>query len=225
MIITSPYHEISRKSGLVVLEGVNGAGKSTISSHCVDFLNSRNISNTKTFEPGDSPLGKQIREIVLGDKRVIANQLSELFLFEADRAEHVQQVIKPSLQENKIVICDRYTYSTTAFQGYGRGIDLTTIENLNEIAVAGIYPDIVILLDLDPADGLTRNKKGARTGDSFAVDALEHEEIEFHRRIRKGFLEIAQYSKEHFIVIDASKSLTSVTSEIERILKNYLNLG
>lgn len=222
MLISLENFNIKKKSGFIALEGVNGAGKTTVKKHIVSRLTETKLDYIETFEPGDTPVGKSIREILLGKNRDIQNSQCELFLFAADRAEHVERVIKPAISANKIVVCDRYSYSTLAFQGYGRGLDKAIINQLNQIATAGLYPELVILLDLDPEIGLARNKKSSGPDNSFSVDALEKEEIEFHKKIRQGFLEIAFESKETFVKIDTSKSKEQVLSEIDLILKKYL---
>lgn len=208
--------------GFLVVEGVNGAGKTTVKSHIIATLKERGIDFIETFEPGDTPLGKSIRSLLLGKDRDIESSLAELFLFAADRAEHVARVIRPALQAGKIVICDRYYYSTTAFQGYGRGNNLKQIEEINKIAVNGVVPDLVLLLDIDAEIGLKRNLAQKVDGNTFTVDALENEDLEFHKRIRQGFLKIAEDSKEPFVVIDAAKELVEVISEIDNLLTRLL---
>lgn len=223
MIITKDKLKGLKKSGFIVIEGVNGAGKTSVKKHILGFFNNKNLTYVDTYEPGDTALGKSLRELLLGKDRDIKSNLAELFLFAADRAEHVEKVIKPAIKENKIVLCDRYYYSTTAFQGYGRKNNLELVDRINTIAIGNVTPDLVILLDLDAETGLKRNRKNAIEGDTFSVDALEKEKLDFHNAIRDGFLKIAETSNEPFIVIDASKKLEAVLSEAEEILRLYLS--
>ncbi len=222
MIITKDVLTSVKKNGFIVIEGVNGAGKTSVKKHILSYLQSQKKDYIDTFEPGDTPLGKSLRELLLGDKRDIKSNLAELFLFAADRSEHVERVIKPAINEKKIIISDRYYYSTTAFQGYGRQNDLNIVNSINSLAISGTLPDLVILLDVDAQTGLKRNKKTQESGNTFSVDALEKEAIEFHNLIRDGFLEIAKNSREPFMIIDASKDLDTVLAEAENIIQLYL---
>lgn len=223
MIVSKEQLPDLKKNGFIVIEGVNGAGKTSVKKNILNFLKEKNKPFVDTFEPGDTSLGQSLRELLLGEKRDIKSNLAELFLFAADRAEHIEKVIKPAMQDGKIIICDRYYYSTTAFQGYGRQNNLKLVESINKIAVSDTLPDLVILLDLDAETGLKRNKKSQVTGDTFSVDALEKEALSFHNMIRAGFLEIAKNSKEAFVIVDASKDLESVLTEVRSIINLYLS--
>jgi len=223
MKISLDSSNIKRKNGFLVLEGVNGAGKTSVKKHIVSELSKRKLPFVETFEPGDTPLGKTVRELLLGKERNIQSPIAELFLFAADRAEHIERVIGKALKENKLVICDRYYYSTTAFQGYGRGIDRNLIDDVNRNAVGNMLPDLVILLDLDPAIGLKRNQQSTSNQGTFSVDALEKEHLDFHIRIRNGFLDIAESTPEPFIVLDAARPKEAVLQDIDRILTHYLS--
>lgn len=217
MILQAPPKQFANKSGFIVLDGVNGAGKSTLQNSIIDFLTKNGLAVLKTHEPGATTLGKGIRSLVLGQNDEKLSSLAELFLFAADRAEHVAKTIKPALREGNLVISDRYYYSTTAFQGYGRGLNLDIIDNINKIAIDNLLPDLVILLDLAPEIGLQRTKaRGRLNPNKTSVsesDSFENEELEFHRRLRNGFLEIAKISKEPFIIIDATQSAETVFNE------------
>jgi dTMP kinase len=163
-----------------------------------------------TREPGATVLGKSIRSLVLERKDEAPCERAELFLFAADRAQHVEKVIRPALAAGSWVISDRYFYSTTAFQGYGRQLDRAVIEQVNKLAVADTYPGLVLLLDLDPQTGLER-ARGRQAGAAEKIhDAFEAEALEFHRRIREGFLEIAAQSSQPFAILDASRSREAV---------------
>jgi len=222
MRCTSKSLSFKNPRGFIVLEGVNGAGKSTLQSGLAEHLRKTGQKVLCTREPGGTTLGKELRGILQEGRVGRINERAELLLFAADRAEHVEQVIKPSLEKGELVICDRYFYSTTAFQGYGRGINTDLIQRINEAAIGGVLPDVVLLLDLDPAAGLARNKIPG----SSKADTFEQESLEFHKRIREGFLAIADASPSPFVVIDASKDPQEVLKEglaiVERILASRI---
>lgn len=204
-----------RNPRFIVLEGVNGAGKTTLQSRLAKYLRDRGENVICTREPGGTELGKGVRSLVLGSGRGNVVDRAELFLFAADRAQHVEEVIRPAIKSGKIVISDRYFYSTLAFQGHGRGINPDLIWNINKIAVDGLLPDLVLVLDLDPRTGLERNKKDAGSKDG--PDSFEEEELSFHTRIRNGFLEVAKSRQESFIIIDANGSADSVWTSVKKI--------
>lgn len=210
----------SSLGGFLVLEGVNGGGKSTLQRAIGSYLAKAGRAHLLTREPGATPLGERLRSLILSHEAGAPAPLTELILFAADRAEHVQKKVLPALQRKELVISDRYFYSTIAFQGHGRGLPLPTINTLNEIAVAGLYPDIVLLLDLPVEEGLRR--AGARGG---ARDSFEEEKIAFHQRLRQGFLELAEKRPEPFLVLDATQSPETIFSEVQPILDRYLSLS
>ena len=218
MIVELESFEPQNARGFIVIEGVNGAGKSTVINAVSKALTDQNLAYFKTFEPGDTPLGKELRKLLLNSPQIPRTAHSEVFLFAADRNEHVRAAILPALSRGEVVISDRYLYSTIAFQGYGRELDLNLIEQVNELAVSGNYPDLVILLDLDPEEGLRRTQ--VRNESSGESDSFELEHLEFHRRIRNGFLSLAKSRPEPFLVIDASDSPSSVAAKaIDAVLK------
>ena len=210
---------ISNPKGFVVLEGVNGAGKSTLQSRLADYVKKAGLEVVSTFEPGSTELGRELRRILLENAAGKLDPVTELFLFCADRREHVTRVILPALAAGKFVLSDRYFYSTTAFQGYGRQLPLSVIAGLHPLAVRDLYPDLVILLDLLPEVGLARNRERdtcmpeRSNGDSF-----EREMLDFHERLRRGFLEMAEQRPEPFLVIDASQSQERVFEQSRRAL-------
>lgn len=192
-------------SGFIVLEGVNGAGKTTLQTRLADFIKSKGHKAVITREPGSTALGKTLRSLVLEHPKEAPCEMAELFIFAADRAQHVDRVIRPATERGEWVISDRYLYSTVAFQGYGRGIDQNIVTQITKLAVSGVYPDLVLLLDLDAAAGLRRTQKRG-TEPAAGEDKFEKETLEFHKRIREGFLTIAQQSQQAFAVLDASKT-------------------
>ena len=188
------------RPGFFVLEGVEGSGKSTLIKSLYAALESLDHKVILTREPGGTQLGIKIREILLQDKTSKTSPISELLLFYADRAQHLEEVIKPSIDENKIILCDRFIYSTIAYQCFGRGLEISLIKSLNKLVVSDHTPQGVILLDIDPNISLQRVKKRGE------VDNFEKENLEFHQRIRRGYLELSKEFPEIFFVIDANKS-------------------
>jgi len=172
-----------------------------------------------TFEPGDTSLGRRIREILLDKDDVKANKFAELLLFEADRAQHVREVIKPSIEQNKIVICDRYNTATLAYQGYGLGIDLKKIEEIDNFATDGMVPDFTILLDVDTETGLRR------AGGVSSPDKIEQRSLEFHENVRRGYIAMSEQFPEriHKIATDGEIEQTyeKIQEKINDIVQQY----
>lgn len=219
MIIDPASFKSARKLRFIALEGVNGAGKSTLQKSLADFLNTKGLEVVATREPGATTLGEKLRAIVLGSAKENVTELSEMFLFAADRADHVARVIKPALTRGAVVLNDRYFYSSLAFQGYGRGLDLNVVNQVNELAIQSTFPDLVVLLDLDPASGLTRNAAGQKKTDK---DTFEDKELAFHKRIREGFLSLAKERKEPFLVIDATQPKDLVFEAVRQVVERNL---
>lgn len=217
MLVDFSSYEFSQSKGFVVLEGLNGAGKTTLLKKIESYLSSKDIAYRTTFEPGGSPIGRQIRQILLDQTQYKLGPIGELLFFCAERAEHVSKVIKPALDMKKVVLCDRFFYSTLAFQGYGRGIDLEQTNSACQIAIQGTAPDLVILLDIEVQEALTRIHKR----DSDDVDDFEKEEVDFHERLKDGFLKIAEFASEPFLVADANKSADAVWLQVQPVLDRW----
>ena len=190
----------------ITFEGVEGAGKSTQVRLLAERLCADGAHVLLTREPGDGPLGARLRSLVLSppDDVEIA-ELAELFIMLADRAQHVTSAIRPALDSGVHVLCDRYIDSSVAYQGYGRGLDVDEIQRLNAFATGGLLPDRTILLDLDPAVGLSRQQDRNR---------MEAEALSFHERIRAGFLQIAAGAPDRFLVLDASQPADDLHEQI-----------
>ncbi len=204
----------------ISLEGIEGSGKTSLIQSLEKHFRDLGKDVLVTREPGGCELGLEIRKILLHSE---ISSLSELLLFAADRAEHVETVIKPALKEGKVVLCDRYIHSTLAYQGYGRGLDLKTIEKLNQLATTGLMPDRVLVLDLEPEQILGRAKNRAeysdrQKGDPDSWTKFEEEEISFHKRIREGFLALAKENPQLIKVIDASKTQEEVLKQSIQVL-------
>jgi len=181
----------------ITFEGGEGCGKSTQAKALYRRLSRLGISAELTHEPGGTALGSQLRRLLKTKRQDEISPEAELFLFAACRVQLINGVIHPSLQKGKVVICDRFADSTTVYQGYGRGIDLTTIKAVNEFATRGTKPDLTVLLDIPVAKGLGR--KQAKMKDRF-----EAEETAFHDRVRDGYLKLAADEPERWLVIDAT---------------------
>ena len=191
----------------ITFEGVEGAGKSSQIARLAARLRAEGRQDVLTTrEPGDGPLGQELRRLVLDPPMGIdVDPRAELLVMLADRAQHVAQTIRPHLEGGGIVLCDRYADSSLAYQGYGRGLDLDEITHLNAYATGGLTPHLTVLLDLDPALGLARQRTRTR---------MEEEAMPFHQRIRAGFLAIAAREPSRFAVLDASQSLDAVADAL-----------
>ncbi len=187
----------------ITLEGGEGVGKTTQQALLAERLQQEGYTCVCTREPGGTALGKALRELLLhGDP---LTPLAELLLYAADRAEHVNKVIAPALAAGQVVICDRYTDSTLAYQGYGRGLNLEQIRQLNHLATGGLQPHLTLWLDLAPEVGLARSRLG---------DKLEQEHLEFHRRVYRGFQALAAAEPQRIVRIDGEGSPAEVATRI-----------
>lgn len=198
----------SQKTLFITFEGVEGAGKSTLMQSLYEFLKSKNIPVIQTYEPGGTLLGKQLREILIHREKDTISKKAEIFLFLADRANHVKEIIIPALRQGTVVLCDRYTDSTIAYQGSEK-IDDTKLQELCSFATDNLQPNITFLLDIDPGLSL------ARLSDR---DHFENKEIAFHQGIRKKFLKLASIYKNRFVILDARLPMIQVLQlAIDRI--------
>ncbi len=205
--------------------GVEGAGKTTQIRHIADFLKSTGLKFVMTREPGGTEIGMKIRRILLDPKNHNLTPKAELFLYAADRTQHIEQLILPALNEGKIVVTDRFVDSTTVYQGYARGIDFELVEKINELVLNGLKPDVTILLDISPSVGLARVRDQLQFGERVESESrFEQEELVFHEKIRQGFLTLAQKETNRFHVIDANRDPDEVTKDVIRILKTALGL-
>ena len=200
----------------ITLEGIEGSGKSTSLSTINNYLDSIELDYFNTREPGGGPIGIPIRKLLLDKKTNISPEV-EMLLILADRKDHVEQVIKPKLEEGKWVISDRYLDSTTAYQGGGRQLDLQKIEIVNSVLNFPV-PDLTILFDLPVEEALERASKRSQ------LDRFESEPLEFHERIRQTYLELSQ-KEERFKIIDSSKNAEEVSREVIKIMSSFCNAG
>lgn len=195
----------------ITFEGPDGAGKSTALRAVAHVLRGEGHSVRTTRQPGDSSIGLQVREILLGGQHI--EPLTELFLFLADRSQHVKEVIRPALERGEIVLCDRYADSTTVYQGYARGLNVETLRSLNDLATDGLKPDLTLLLEIDAEHAQRRNNDRNR---------LDVEPIEFHRRVLEGFRAEAAVEPQRWVRIDASTSAEAVAESCLQAIRQRL---
>jgi dTMP kinase len=187
------------------------------------YLRRKGYDCLKTHEPGGTGVGERIRKIVLGAREEAISARAELFLILADRAQHTAEVILPAVDAGKVVLCDRYSDSTMAYQGYGRGLELEEVRRLCDYASQGLQPDLTFLLDIDVAVGLNRTKRrhgGAREDES--ADRFESEGEEFHERLRSGYLSLAREAPDRIVVLDSSQDVGDVQAQIVRFTEELL---
>jgi dTMP kinase len=207
----------------ITFEGIEGCGKTTQIKRLAKTLDKLGIQFIMTLEPGGTDVGKTIRKLLLDSRNKSLTPLAELILYAADRAQHVEEIIRPALKKGYWVICDRFFDATIAYQGSARGQDMDLIKILNHTTTQGIMPDITILLDCPVEAGLDRAVKRNRTQNQDDQDRFEREKMEFHRSVRKGYLDLARNNKERFIVIDALLTKDKVEQRIYDVLRP--NLG
>ncbi len=189
----------------ITLEGIEGSGKSTVCYRLAAWLQAKGLDLLLTREPGSSSLGRKLRAILLDMDSVGLSEQSELFLYLADRAQHVREVLNPALNAGKIVLCDRYADSTLAYQGYGRGVDLDELTLVNNMAIRGLWPDLTLLFDLDANVGLERaRKRNLQEAIEQSEGRFEAEELDFHQRIRQGYLKLAEKYAYRYRLVSAN---------------------
>lgn len=196
----------------ITFEGPDGSGKSTIIQKVYDYLIENNYDVIKTREPGGSPIAEKIRNLILDTENIKMGYRTEALLYAASRAQHVEETILPALNENKIVLCDRFLISSLAYQGVGRGLGIENVRNINEFAINGVFPDFILFFDVDPITTLKR-KSSLDT-----ADRLEKEGNNFHERVYNGYKEILN-SEKNIEIIDATQSVEDVFSQCIEVLK------
>ncbi len=204
---------------LITFEGIEGSGKTTQIELLYNHLKEKGYEVIKTREPGGTTFGEALRRIFLHENLNIL-PLSELLVFMAMRAQHVEELIMPALKDGKVVLCDRFVDASYAYQGYGRGIDLGIIETLNRLVTKGIRPNLTILLDCTVNKGLKR-----KAAFNNVMDRFEKEDIAFHQRIKDAYLTLSKEEPKRFLVIDGRKSIENIEiiirKNVENLLKNY----
>lgn len=205
----------------ITFEGGEGSGKTTQLKALLAHLRTRQADAVQTRDPGGTAIGNQVRELLLNGDNVRMSALAELFLYEASRAQLVQEVICPALAAGRIVLCDRFTDSSVAYQGYGRGLDLDLVDRLNAAATGGLRPDLTFLLDLDPVGGL------ARVAQRLAQprqrrDRLEDEVLEFHQRVQAGYRALAAREPDRVVILDAAQGIAELGVRIRGYVDSRL---
>ncbi len=200
---------------LITLEGIEGSGKTTQIDYIAAYLQKSGLDYIITKEPGGTELGAKIRSILLDPENINIHPMTELLLYAADRVQHIKELITPMIEAGKVVICDRFHDSTTVYQGFTRGIDVSLIHRLNSLVLEGLTPDITFVLDLDPEIGLKRAWKQIRNGSrSESETRFENEKLQFHESVRNGYLELARQEPDRFVVVDASAEPSNVWDQI-----------
>jgi dTMP kinase len=222
------YWVVTMRGKLIVFEGVEGCGKSTQLQRLLENLAQSSAFQAlqaqgsipellTTREPGGTDLGVGLRRLLLDSQHdVVIAPRAELLLYAADRAQHIEEMIRPALEAGSWVLCDRFTDSTVAYQGYGRGLDLGLIQDLNQVATAGLVPDLTLWLKLDVKQGLARaQRRGSQ-------DRMEQAELAFHQRVQRGFEALAQQFPERRATIDGAQPPDAVATQINTVVYDYL---
>ncbi len=200
----------------ITFEGVEGSGKTTQMQLLRQHLEARGCTVVLTREPGGTPIAETIRDVLLDPAHGAMAPAAELLLYEAARAQHVAELIRPALEQGKIVLCDRFADSTTAYQGTARGLDYEALDRLHRIATNGVWPHLTFVLDMAPEEGLDRARERGR------FDRMEQESLEFHERVRQGFLRIAKMEPDRVTIVNAARSIEDVARHIQLRLDEYL---
>jgi dTMP kinase len=202
----------------ITFEGIDSCGKTTQARRLASYLRKMGYGVLLTREPGGDRISEKIRKILLSKTNSQMTDLTELLLYEASRSQLTEKIIQPALRAGQMVICDRYADSSTAYQGYGRGLSRTMIKELNRIASLGLLPDLTILIDVPVKISLGRKRK-ERT----RRDRLEKERIEFHRRIREGFLTIARQNRRRIRVVDGRGDIEGTWRKVKKVVESFLS--
>jgi len=209
----------------ITFEGIEGSGKSTQIALLANYLTAHGKSVTLTREPGGTSIGDQVRKILLNPENAALDPRAELLLYAAGRAQHLAELIAPDRAAGRIVLCDRFSDATLAYQGYGRGLDLGLINSLDRIVTGGIRPDLTILLDIDAATGLARARGRNSRGGLEAEAHFENEHLSFHERVRQGYLDLARQEPDRFRIVDASPNPEVIQNKLRNLVDELLRSG
>lgn len=217
---------VGQKALFVTFEGIEGAGKSTMMALLANHMRENGNTPVMTREPGGSRLGRRLRSMLLDCRQERVTMEAELFLFLADRAQHLAEVILPALEAGQPVLCDRYVDSTIAYQGYGRGMDIEKLRAANKIATDNLMPVMTVLLDLPPQTGLARaGERNRMEGTVISEGRFDAESLDFHERVRNGYLALAASEPERIAVVDAGRTPELVYADCMNCLERALNKG
>lgn len=208
----------------ITFEGIEGSGKTTQIKLLKNYLDKKGIPCKVTREPGGTPIGEKIRKILLNSEHQDMIPLGELFLYEASRAQHVCEIVKPSIEKGIVIICDRFTDASIAYQAFGRGLDLKLVKKLNRIASQGLKPDITFILDCPLNLGLKRALHRNQKVKIVKGDRFEREDIKFHKRVRRGYFELAKKDPQRIKIIDTRSGKAEVFEKIRQIVDNLLKI-
>jgi dTMP kinase len=201
----------------ITLEGPDGCGKTCQIPPLADYLRLRGLDVLTTREPGGTDISEQIRNVIMSMSNKGMHPRTEILLFQASRAQHVEQLIRPALEGGKIVICDRYTDSTMAYQGYGHRSDLVFLRQLLDFTTGSLVPDLSILLDLDVEEGLHRRMK---SGGEW--NRLDDYDLDFHRRVRSGYHELVRQEPKRWVTLDANQTKDAIQSQLREVIFKHL---
>ncbi len=203
----------------ITIEGVEGSGKTTHCKKICAYLENKGFQVIQIHEPGGTRIGEQVRSILLSSGNEEMIDRTELFLFLASRSQLVEEVIRPAMNDGKVVICDRYMDSTIAYQGYGRGVNEKFIRVLNKFAIGSIEPDLTIILDVETPIGL---KRARRRLEGKEPDRIEKDRLSFHQRVREGYLELGRTESARVRVIDAGRDIRKTERAIRAQIDGFL---
>lgn len=206
-------------SKFITFEGGEGSGKSTVMKDVATRLTKEGYKLVLTREPGGTPIAEEIRNVILDKDNTKMDPRTEALLYAASRRQHLVEKIWPALERGEIVLCDRYLDSSLAYQGGARGLGVDEVLSINMFATEGEYPDLTLLFDLEPEEGLKRIEKNKRR----EVNRLDLEKLEFHKKVRDNFRALAKKYSTRYVVIDASKSLNEVEDEVYKIIKETIS--
>ena len=208
------------KKGLfIAFEGGEGAGKSTVLDKIYNWMKDENIPCIKTREPGGIKISEQIRSVILDNNNTEMDERTEALLYAAARRQHLVEKIIPALNEGKVVLCDRFIDSSLAYQGYARGIGMDEILEINKFAIGEYMPNLSIVFDLAPSEGLKR----INIDNNREVNRLDNEKLDFHNKVREGYYKILEKDKDRIVKIDASKSIDKVYEDVKYIIRQWLD--
>ncbi|MBD3184236.1 dTMP kinase [Candidatus Poribacteria bacterium] len=207
---------MNKRELFVTFEGIEGAGKSTQARLLEKYVSELGYPVFLTREPGGTFISEQIRKIILEPQNTKMTEVTELFLYLASRAQHVKEIILPNLNKGVIVICDRFSDATLAYQGYARGLDVDFLKEINKVATDGLEPDLTVLLDMEVKDSLLRKQDQV-------LNRIDKENFEFHNKVRRGYLEIAKKEPDRVKVVDANSVIDNVHKNITRLIDDLLS--
>jgi len=207
----------------ITFEGIEGCGKTTQIGLLARNLTARGHRVTVTREPGGCPIADQVRGILLNANNSAMAPLTELFLYAAARAQHVAEVVLPALQRGEVVLCDRFTDATVAYQGYGRGLDRTIIDELNRLAAGSTRPDLTLLVDCPVETGLGRAMARINNSTGAREERFELESLQFHRKVRDGYLKLAEHEPQRFAIIDGAGSIGETEAIVASVVHARLD--